>query len=56
MKAIIALVNLLRGGIRMIKNCEKCKEKFHTSDRGDTLCCHCDGSMPRLQYTEIDTE
>lgn len=36
--------------------CEKCGDKFHTAMLNDKLCCHCDGSLPRLQYTEIDTE
>jgi hypothetical protein len=38
----------------MIKQCEKCKENFHTATRGDNLCCHCDGTTPRLTYWELD--
>lgn len=40
----------------MIKNCKQCNDKFHTTDRADNLCCHCDGSFPRLKYWELKKE
>lgn len=40
----------------MIKFCSKCKDKYFTANMGDTLCVHCDGSMPRLTYWDVENK
>lgn len=42
--------------MNMLKKCSQCGDNFHTATHSDSLCSHCDGSMPRLNYWEIDKD